>query len=89
LSNNIAESIFEKVDAAFNPLFLQVIDESHLHAGHSGWREGGQTHFKVILSPEAFAGMSRIERGRALNKLLDEERQSTLHAIEFVFEEAK
>ena len=52
----------------------------------SGWREGGQTHFKVILSAEPFVEMSRIERGRALNKLLEEERVASLHAIEFVFQ---
>ena len=86
---NIEESIYSKISQAFKPKLLQVIDESHLHAGHSGWREGGQTHFKVVLSPEPFVGMSRIERGRALTKLLDEERNLSLHAIEFVFEDSK
>lgn len=83
---NVEQSIYSKISQAFKPKLLQVIDESHKHAGHSGWREGGQTHFKVILSAEPFAGMSRLERGRALNKLLEEERAASLHAIEFVFE---
>jgi BolA protein len=85
----IAQSIYNKISLNFKPKRLEIIDESHKHAGHSGWREGGQTHFKVILSPEPFASMSRVERGRALNALLEEERNLSLHAIEFVFKEAE
>jgi len=82
---SIAQSIYNKISLAFKPKLLEIIDESHKHAGHSGWRESGETHFKVILSSEPFVGMSRLERGRALTKLLDEEREKSLHAIEFEF----
>lgn len=86
---SIAESIYSKISLAFKPKLLEIIDESHKHAGHMGWRESGETHYKVVLSSEPFTGMSRLERTRALNKLLDEERSKSLHAIEFEFKDAQ
>ena len=64
------------------PSELTVVDESHLHAGHAGSREGGETHFRIDVVSEAFAGKSRVERHRAVNTLLDEAfgRQG-LHAL--------
>ena len=55
------------------PEALEVIDESHQHAGHMGSRPGGETHFRVRITAAAFAGQSRIARHRAVNALLAEE----------------
>jgi BolA protein len=85
---NMQENIRNKISQAFKPKNLEVIDESHKHAGHSGWRESGETHFKVVLSAEAFAGMSRIERGRAVFNAIDY-KEMGVHAIELVFEDAQ
>lgn len=84
---NVAETIYSRISEAFKPKKLEVVDESHLHAGHMGAREGGQTHYKVVLSAEAFAGMSRLQRSRALYKAVDHE-ELQIHALEFVFEDA-
>lgn len=63
------------------PLRLQVLDESAQHRGHGGWREGGETHFKVTVVSAAFAGMSRVARQRKVYKLLESEFADGVHAL--------
>ena len=77
----IAERITHKLDAAFAPQSLQVIDESHQHHGHGGWREGGETHFRLYIVSEAFIGKSRLERHRLVNAALSEELADRVHAL--------
>ena len=77
----VREDIERKLEAAFNPASLEVLDESHQHAGHSGWREGGETHFRVRMTAEAFAGMNRVARSRAVHKALAEELAGPVHAL--------
>ena len=54
---------------AFHPERLEVIDESESHRGHGGWREGGETHFRVVMRAESLDGLSRVERSRAVHKV--------------------
>lgn len=70
--------------SSLEPLALEVIDESHQHHGHSGWREGGETHYRVIIRSAAFDGLSRVERHRRVNALLAPEFESGLHALAVV-----
>src|SRR5262245_8273954 len=56
--------IAEKLTKAFAPASLDVVDESQQHVGHAGYREGGETHFRVYIVAEAFRGKSRLERHR-------------------------
>ena len=62
--------IVEKLTNTFAPASLDVVDESHQHAGHAGHREGGETHFRVYIVAEAFRGKSRLERHRMINETL-------------------
>ena len=73
--------ITEKLSAAFAPQSLDVIDESHLHAGHAGHRPGGETHYRVHIVSEAFRGKSRVDRHRMVNQTLSGELASTVHAL--------
>jgi BolA family transcriptional regulator, general stress-responsive regulator len=73
--------ITEKLTKAFAPLSLRVVDESHHHAGHAGHRPGGETHFRVYIVADAFAGKSRIERHRMVNRTLAEELAGAIHAL--------
>ena len=73
--------IAEKLATAFAPQSLDVVDESHQHAGHSGARPGGQTHFRVHIVSEAFRGKSRIERHRMINQTLSGELAGGVHAL--------
>ncbi len=75
------DKIATKLTAAFSPSFLNVIDESEKHRGHGGWREGGETHFRVQIAAAAFEGMTRIARHRAVNDLLAEELDAGVHAL--------
>ena len=79
-------SVKDRIEAALaqglHPEALTVIDESHQHAGHMGSRAGGETHFRVRVTAEAFAGVGRVERHRRINALLaDELRPDGVHAL--------
>jgi BolA protein len=65
----------------FRPVSLSVEDESHQHVGHAGWREGGETHFRIDIVSEAFSGKSRVERHRMVNAALSEAFERGLHAL--------
>lgn len=76
----VKDRITERL-AALRPLRMDILDESHLHAGHSGARPGGETHFRVRIVSDAFAGKSRVERHRIVNGLLAAELQGPVHAL--------
>lgn len=71
----------ETLTEALRPMSLEVVDESHHHAGHGGWRPEGETHFRVKVVSDAFAGMSRLERHRRVNDLAAAELKAGLHAL--------
>jgi BolA family transcriptional regulator, general stress-responsive regulator len=77
----VADTIRDKLARSFAPLALDVADESHLHAGHAGAREGGETHFRVVIVSAAFAGQGRIARHRAVHDALAEELAGGVHAL--------
>jgi BolA protein len=74
-------AIAAKLREAFAPDVLEVIDESEQHRGHGGWREGGATHFRVIVRAAAFEGMSRVARSRAVHAVLRDELEGGVHAL--------
>jgi BolA protein len=71
----------DKLNAAFAPQRLQIVDESHQHAGHAGARPEGETHFNVEIVSAAFAGRSRVERQRLVYGTLAEELRERVHAL--------
>ena len=77
----VKHAITNKLREAFTPESLDVIDESHLHEGHSGHRPGGETHFRVYIVSDAFKGKSRIERHRMINTTLSAELAGSVHAL--------
>ena len=77
----VAETIRTKLEAAFAPSHLDVRDESSMHHGHTGWREGGETHFRVAIVSKAFGGLSRVERHRRVHDVLDAELKGRVHAL--------
>ncbi|MBA3325126.1 MAG: BolA family transcriptional regulator [Rhodobacteraceae bacterium] len=80
-TQTVGETIRLKLTAAFAPEHLDVIDESEQHRGHGGWREGGETHFRVAMRAAAFDEMSRVERSRAVYAALSEELRDKVHAL--------
>lgn len=77
----IADKLREKLTAAFAPQHLDIIDESHLHEGHAGAREGGESHFRVLMTAQAFNGVSRVARQRAVMDVLKDELAGPVHAL--------
>ena len=75
------ERIEAALTARFAPQRLEVVDESHLHAGHAGWRQGGETHFRVTIVADAFEGASRLARHRMVNEALAAELADGVHAL--------
>jgi BolA protein len=80
-SGPVANALREKLVAAFAPLALAIEDESARHAGHSGAREGGESHFRVRIVSAAFAGLSRVERQRLVYAAVAAEIAGGLHAL--------
>lgn len=77
----IEDQISEKLQVAFTPDALQVINESDQHAGHAGHDGTGESHFRVVIRADAFANMSRIARHRAVHAALGKELIGRIHAL--------
>ena len=73
--------MIEKLEKAFQPTVLNVIDESDKHVGHAGHRPEGETHFKVVMRAELFSGLSRLEMQRNVFKVLEHEMKNKIHAL--------
>ncbi len=77
-----ADAIRRKLTEAFQPSVLEVVDQSHLHAGHAGHRPEGETHFDVAITSDAFTGVGRVERQRRVYAVLkDELAPDRVHAL--------
>ena len=74
------DAIRAALQAAFEPLALEVVDDSHRHAGHAGARDG-RGHFNVAIVSAAFAGMAPLARHRAVYAALDGLMQTDIHAL--------
>lgn len=77
LTNWITQTLQERL----RPSQLTVTDESEQHRGHGGWREGGETHFRIHIVSDAFTGKSRVERHRLVNETLKDAFDRGLHAL--------
>lgn len=78
---NMEDQIGEKLIRAFAPESMRIVDESERHRGHAGWREGGETHFRIYIVAQAFKGKSRLERHRMVNEALADEMAAKIHAL--------
>lgn len=67
---SVADEITTRLTEAFAPERLEVLNESHRHAGHAGDDGTGESHFRVLIRAPALAAMSRVDRHRAVNRAL-------------------
>jgi BolA protein len=77
----IFEVIRDKLTDAFQPLRLEIEDDSWRHAGHAGAREGGESHFTVVIESEAFRGVAKVARQRMVYHALADELAGPVHAL--------
>ncbi len=78
----VHDRIERKIAEALSPARLEIVDQSHLHAGHAGARPEGETHFRVEIVSGAFEGKSRLARQRMVYAVLAEELAGPVHALE-------
>lgn len=76
-----ASRIKTLLQAQFAPIVLELVDDSARHAGHAGAAPGGETHFRLRMVSQAFAGASRVARQRLVNEVLRPEFETGLHAL--------
>lgn len=77
----VVDEIRQKLEQAFAPALLEVVDESEMHRGHAGYQEGGQSHFRVQMRSSAFDGQSRIAKHRAVHAALGPDLIGKIHAL--------
>lgn len=77
----VTDAMRGKLEAAFTPNRLEIIDDSDKHHGHAGHREGGESHFTVVIEAGAFAGVNRVARQRMVYAALAEELAGPVHAL--------
>jgi len=77
----VAATIRRKLSERLAPTRLDIVDESHRHAGHTGARPEGETHFAVTIVAAAFAGLNRVARQRLIYELLADELATRVHAL--------
>jgi BolA protein len=77
----VTEQLERKLTEAFAPVHLQVDDDSARHAGHAGARQGGESHFNVVIQSARFEGVSRVQRQRMVYAALAEELAGPVHAL--------
>ena len=77
----VAQEIEGRLRRELAPTVLELVDESHRHVGHAGARPQGESHFRLTIASETFAGRSRVERQRAVYAALGDLMQTDVHAL--------
>ena len=72
----ITSNIKTKVQSAFTPLHVELVNESHMHAGPAT-----ESHFKLVLVSDVFTGLSAVKRHQAVYKVLQDELAGPVHAL--------
>lgn len=80
----VAEAIRTKLEAAFAPSRLELVDDSDRHHGHAGHSGAGESHFTLRIEAQAFAGKARVMRQRMVMKTLADELAGPVHALSIV-----
>ncbi|MCW1427863.1 BolA family protein [Novosphingobium sp. JCM 18896] len=81
MTGPLAQEIGQLLQAAFTPTRLDVINDSDKHRGHAGHDGSGESHFTVEIESTAFAGVSRLERQRMVNRALGDIPGDRVHAL--------
>jgi len=76
----VSDYLEKQLSEAFQPTFLEVINESHLHSGHHGDDGSGESHFRVKIVSDVFKDMGRVARHRAVYEIVQPKIDEGLHA---------
>jgi BolA family transcriptional regulator, general stress-responsive regulator len=78
---SVSDEIKQRLEQAFTPTRLEVINESHRHRGHAGDDGSGESHFRVVLRAPGLADLSRVARHRAIHDALGADLIARIHAL--------
>lgn len=81
---NLSEEIYHRLQKAFSPSYLEVIDDGHKHIGHVG-SQNGAGHFTIIIQAECFSHQSRLVAHRAVYQVLSDLIPEKIHALQIKF----
>ena len=77
----VAAEIERRLHAALAPTHLSLTDDSEKHRGHGGYNPAGESHFSLVIESPLFAGMTRVERQRAVFAALGDLMHERVHAL--------
>jgi len=77
----VAAEIERRLRAALDPNYLALVDDSEKHRGHGGYNPHGESHFSLTIESAAFAGLTRVQRQRAVYTALGELMDGRVHAL--------
>ena len=77
----VATEMKRRLTAALRPTFLALVDDSEKHRGHGGYNPDGESHFSLMIESAAFAGLSRVQRQRAVYAALGDLMDGRVHAL--------
>lgn len=80
----VTDTIRRKLEDAFAPTRLEIVDDSDRHHGHAGHTGAGESHLNLRIEAEAFAGKARVMRQRLVMTVLAEELAGPVHALSIV-----
>ena len=78
---SLAKEIESRLVTAFSPEVVEVIDESEGHRGHSGYQEGGESHWRVRIKAPVFGAMTRLAHHRAVHDAIGADIMGRIHAL--------
>jgi len=78
---SITKQIENIIQETFHPITLEILNQSHLHAGHGGDDGSGESHFKIIIVSDMFIGKSRLARHRMVFEALEQALPVLPHAL--------
>jgi len=78
---SVTEEIRTRLQTAFAPSLLKVVDDSESHRGHAGYQDGGESHFNVQIRAAQFKDQSRLQRHRAVHTALGVDLVGRIHAL--------
>jgi BolA protein len=81
MMGKVADAMRETLEGRLAPTRLEIVDESDRHSGHSGAREGGESHFVVTIESAAFDGLKALARQRLVHGLLEAQLKGPVHAL--------
>jgi BolA protein len=77
---SVAQEIRARL-ALLQPEHVELVDESEAHRGHAGYRDGGNTHWRLTIVAPAFAGKATVARHRMVYQALGDLMQHPIHAL--------